>query len=106
VLLDGDRVAAVDWEGAWRDGIPGLDLLYLALFARSDEPDFRALDEPGDVRPALAQLGVTEDVLPATLLVVLATWALSERRRRARLGSPPPPSVFERELERRAAALG
>jgi hypothetical protein len=37
---------------------------------------------------------VAEEVLPAALAVMLATWALAEDRRRARLGSPPPRPVF------------
>ena len=114
LALEGHRVGAVDWEGVWHEGIPGLDLVYLALFARSDDPDFGVLDTLSggedvpwaNLRPALAQLGVDDEGLPATLLVLLATWALSERRRRARLGAVPPPPTFETQLERRAAALG
>jgi hypothetical protein len=110
LCLDGKKVAAVDWEGAWLDGIPGLDLVFLALFAQDDRPAFPLLDRLlegedvpwGGIRPALARLGLDPIVLPAALLVMLATWALSEQRRRCRLGSPPPPAAFAQLL----AALG
>ena len=102
LLLDGTTIGAVDWEGAWLEGIPGLDLVFLALFTAGDEPDLSVIAElasGGDLpraglRAALASLGVAEEVLPAALAVMLATWALAEDRRRARLGSPPPRPVF------------
>jgi len=102
VLLDGASVGAVDWEGAWLDGIPGLDLMFLAMFASSEDPDFSVLESllagTVDLRTPLARLGIEEAALPAALLVMLATWALSEGRRRARLGAPPPPAVFAEAL--------
>lgn len=102
LLLEGTAVGAVDWEGAWLEGIPGLDLVFLALFAAGDEPDLSLIarlsdggDAPwGGLRASLAGLGVADDVLPAALAVMLATWAQAEDRRRARLGSPPPRPVF------------
>ena len=113
VLIDGATVGAVDWEGAWLEGIPGLDLVFLALFAAGSEPDFavlEALATGGDgpytaLRPTLARLGVDDESLPAALLVMLATWALSEDRRRARLGSPPPRPAFRPMLDRLGPAL-
>jgi len=111
VLIDGDRVGAVDWEGAWLEGIPGLDVVFLALFAANAGPDttildrlVRGADAPwGALRERLLRLGV-DDVMPELVLSMLATWALSERRRRARLGAPPPPAVFEPLYHQFAAA--
>lgn len=113
VLIDGNAVGAVDWEGAWLEGIPGLDLVFLALFAEGSEPDFAVLEALavggegpyGALRPNLARLDVDDQALPAALLVMLATWALSEDRRRARLGSPPPRPSFRPTLDRLGPAL-
>jgi hypothetical protein len=106
VLLDGDTVSAVDWEGAWLEGIPGLDLVFLALFATRDEPDLgliarlaRGADVPWGLRGSLARLGIDDERLAASLAVMLATWALAEDRRRARLGSTPPTAVFRPLLD-------
>ena len=106
LLLDGDTVSAVDWEGAWLEGIPGLDLVFLALFATGEEPDLGLIarlaggaDAPWGLRAPLARLGIFDDVLPAALAVMLATWALAEDRRRARLGSAPPRAVFRPLLD-------
>jgi hypothetical protein len=114
LLLDGSTVGAVDWEGAWLEGLPGLDLVFLSLFATAGEPDLSILDTLaaggdvpwGGVRAALTRLGVDDTRLPATLLVMLGTWALSESRRRRRLGAAPPPPTFERALAERGHALG
>jgi hypothetical protein len=113
VLIDGSTVGAVDWEGAWLEGIPGLDLVFLALFAESSDPDFAVLEALavggegpyGALRPTLARLGVDDEALPAALLVMLATWALSEDRRRARLGSPPPRPAFRTVFDRLGPVL-
>jgi Glycosyl transferase family 2 len=102
LLVSGDRVGAVDWEGAWLEGIPGLDLVFAALLAASDRPDpsvvtalARGEDAPwGRLREALRRVGVDEAVLPAALLAMLATWSLGEARRRTRLGGPPGEAVF------------
>ncbi|MDX6449721.1 MAG: hypothetical protein QOD08_2184, partial [Gaiellaceae bacterium] len=106
LLLDGDAVGAVDWEGAWLEGIPGLDLVFLALFATRDEPDLELIarlaagaDVPWGLRASLARLGIGEEVLTAALVVMLATWTLAEDRRRARLGSAPPRPVFRPLLD-------
>jgi hypothetical protein len=112
VLIDGERVGAVDWEGAWLEGLPGLDVVFLALFAGSDSPDDRILarlargeDAPwGGVRVTLARLGLDEDsLLRAALVTMLGTWALAEDRRLARLGAPPPRPVFRPLFHRLAA---
>jgi len=98
VLASGPRLTAIDWEGAWREGIPGLDLVYLALFAHG--LDFSLLaDLPEELRGALERVGVHEAVLSAALAAMLGTWALAEDRRRARLGSTPPPAIFGPALE-------
>lgn len=101
LLLDGDNVGAVDWEGAWLEGIPGLDLVFLALFATRDEPDLGLIarlvggaEVPWGLHASLARLGIDDERLAASLAVMLATWALAEDRRRARLGSAPPRAVF------------
>jgi hypothetical protein len=99
ILARGGRLTAIDWEGAWREGIPGLDLVYLAFHAHGLDHAFLAA-LPAQVRSGLARLGVDEAVLPAALHVMLATWALGERRRRARLGAPPAPAFFEPALAR------
>ena len=99
VLARDGRFTAIDWEGAWREGIPGLDFVYLALHAHGlDFSLLRALRE--ELRAALARLGIDEATLPAALHVMLGTWALGERRRRSRLGAPPPPAFFEPALAR------
>jgi hypothetical protein len=112
VLIDGQRVGAVDWEGAWLEGLPGLDVVFLALFAGSDSPDERILarldrgeDAPyGGVRATLARLGLDEEsVLRAALVAMLGTWALAEDRRLARLGAPPGRPVFRPLFHRFAA---
>lgn len=113
VLLDGPRVSAVDWEGAWSEGLPGLDLVFLSLFAAGAEPDASILtrlarggDVPwGGTRGRLLRLGVGGENLPDILLSMLALWALSEDRRRERLGATPGPAVF-RPLLHRFAATG
>jgi hypothetical protein len=111
VLLDGDAVAAVDWEGAWLEGVPGLDAVFLALFAATDAPEFSIIDSlaagaDSSVRAALLRLGVESGDIPAALLVMLATWSLSEDRRRRRLGAQPPPAVFRQALLERGPRLG
>jgi Phosphotransferase enzyme family len=112
VLIDGERVGAVDWEGAWLEGLPGLDVVFLALFAGSDSPEERILarlargeDAPwGGVRATLARLGLDEDsVLRAALVAMLGTWAVAEDRRLARLGAPPGRPVFRPLFHRLAA---
>ena len=93
VLASGGRLTAIDWEGAWREGIPGLDVVYLALFAHGLDPAVLA-DPPEPVRAALARVGVGDDALPAALYVMLGTWATAEDRRRVRLGSQPGEPFF------------
>jgi hypothetical protein len=96
VLVSGDRTGAVDWEGVWLHGVPGLDLLYLALFARDDAPDPAVLPAllsgqelaATPVLAPLSRLGVRREQLPSLVLTCLAVWTLGEARRTARLGAP------------------
>jgi hypothetical protein len=111
ILLDGPRVSAVDWEGAWSEGLPGLDLVFLALFAASAEPDASQLtrlarggDVPwGGLRERLLRFGIDDDNLADILLSMLGLWALSEDQRRSRLGTLPAAPVFGPLLHRFAA---
>lgn len=108
LLLDRGAVGAVDWEGAWLEGVPGLDLVFLALFADGAGPDVTVLERlaRGDdtprrpLLPRLRRLGIEPDVLRDLLVVLLAVWALSEHRRLTRLGAPPQPPVFFPLLQR------
>jgi len=103
VLATDGRLVAIDWEGAWLEGIPGLDVVFLALFAVADAPDLLLLQRlaegadlaSGGLRLALARLGVTAPTVPAALLVMLSTWAVAEDRRRSRLGSQPSAPLFQ-----------
>jgi hypothetical protein len=108
LLLADDAVGAVDWEGAWLEGLPGLDLVFLALFAAGGGPDAGVLerlargeDVPGrGLVPRLGRLGVEPELLPDLVVALLALWALSEHRRLTRLGAPPRPPVFLPLLQR------
>lgn len=97
VLLDeAGRIGILDWEHAYDDGPPGLDVLFLATMARSDQPDAKvvqALARGGDVaalqlRETLRRAGVGDDVLAPWLLAVIAVWAGDEDRRVATPGMP------------------
>ena len=97
VLLDPARgVGILDWEHAYRDGPPGLDLLFLALMARSDRPDPKVISklahgsEPewAVLRSYLARGGIDEGQLPSLLLAALAVWAADEQARAAAPGMP------------------
>jgi hypothetical protein len=113
VLIDDGRVSVVDWEGAWLEGLPGLDLVFLTLFAAGEAPDTsiperlaRGEDVPwGGVRERLGSLGVDDAVLPDVLLTMLGSWALAENRRRARLGAPPAEPLFRPLFHRVAGAF-
>ena len=105
VLSSGGRLTAIDWEGAWLEGIPGLDIVYLALFAHDLDPAVLA-DPPEAVRAALARVGIDDAALPAALHVMLGTWAIAEDRRRARLGSQPGEPFFRPLLARLGPELG
>lgn len=102
ILRTAKGFAAVDWEGAWLRGLPGLDLLFLALLSAGEGFDTAVLlslahgEDPRGlpVRARLAAVGVGPSVLPDLLLACLAGWTLGEQRRLRRLGAPPaPPSI-------------
>ena len=98
VLIGPGGVGAIDWEGAWFRGIPGLDLVYLGLVARGGGPKAAAIHclfegrNPPDleVLGLFERLGVDPALRRDALLVMLATWVLGERRRGERLGAPAP----------------
>jgi len=95
VLVDGGRVGAVDWEECALEGLPGRDILFLAVDAARDRPDSRVIrsvargENPrfGDVIGPLMRLGVPRDALRAIVLTVAAQWAAAEHRRTSELGS-------------------
>jgi hypothetical protein len=95
VLLDGTRVGAVDWEECSVQGVPGRDLLFLAVGARGDRPAPDVIvqlargEEPpfGHLLDRLAAQGVGCDLVPPLLFVVLAGWAADEARRLSELGA-------------------
>lgn len=95
VVRTASGLSAVDWEGVWVQGVPGLDVLFLALLARPGGPApdlLPALVAGGDssttpVRPALDRLGVRGPDVAALVRACLALWTRGERRRTARLGA-------------------
>lgn len=96
LVLGSHGVGLIDWEGFWRYGIPGLDLVFLALMSTTKVPDQSALESlasgkepPGrPLRSALSKVGLTPGTLHAGLLAMLAIWALGEARRTARNHRP------------------
>jgi len=106
LLLTDSSIGLVDWEGSWLRGIPGIDLLFLAVLARSDTPDRAILenlvggeDPPfGVLSSHLSRVGVTRSTLPPVLLATLGTWMLGEERRVVNLGAPASSPRPYREL--------
>jgi hypothetical protein len=86
----------LDWEHAYDDGPPGLDVLFLAAMARSDRPDAELLrdlarghnPEWAPVRDFMRRAGIEEAQLRPFLLAALAVWAVDEQARVALLGIP------------------
>jgi GT2 family glycosyltransferase len=95
LIDDGGRVGAVDWEECALEGLPGRDILFLAVGAADDRPDADVIrrvargENPrfGDVLGPLAQLGVARDALRALVLTVAAQWAADEQGRTSELGA-------------------
>jgi hypothetical protein len=93
---DDGRLGILDWEHAYEDGPPGLDVLFLAAMARSDRPDVRLLrdlardrdPEWAPLRERLRRAGVDEPALRPFLLAVLAVWAADEQSRAVLPGIP------------------
>lgn len=108
ILVAPEGVGAVDWEGVWLHGIPGLDVIFLAVTARgTGDLDARAVIDPvmngesawARLKPVLERLGIGSDLVAPVMLVGLASWSAAEQRRLRRLGSPPGAPVFRRLLE-------
>lgn len=106
LILGSHGVGLVDWEGFWRYGLPGLDLVFLALMSAPKAPDQGVLEvltngkePPGrPLQSALYEAGLTSRTLHAGLLAMLATWALGEARRVARSRRPPASTPFRAML--------
>ena len=107
VVFSGSSVGLVDWDGAWLHGIPGLDLVFLSLLARSDRPEAAVLADllagrDPEFGPLLSQLdraGAPRPVLRPLLVAMLATWALGEKRRIRRSRLSPHPRPFGELLD-------
>lgn len=100
ILIAGDgEIGVADWEHAYEDGPPGLDLLFLALMATGDRPDrevVRAVSaggEPawGPFQRYLRESGLEGVDLRRYVLAALAVWAADERERISALGLPRSP---------------
>jgi hypothetical protein len=115
IVLDGRRAGLVDWDGALAEGPPGLDLLFLAVTARTGRPDPAPLlalaagrDEPGvPLLAALRAVGLDVPTACAVALVAVATWADVEgsRLRRSLGRERAPAPVFTRLLDEVGPAL-
>jgi hypothetical protein len=93
ILVDrSGGIGVVDWERAYLDGPPGLDVVFLALMARGNRPDHglvRSLAAGRDpewapLQRLLGDAGVEGVELRAYLLAALAVWAANERMRAGR----------------------
>ena len=104
VLVGEGGFAAVDWENAALEFLPGLDLVFLFLLA-GGAPDEDVVLRPAPLASHLEKLGIGSRLLPDALRVMLATWALGERNRRSRLGVDPGPPLFEPLFLRTESAL-
>jgi hypothetical protein len=107
ILVDrGGGIGVVDWERAYEDGPPGLDVLFLALMARGDRPDHGLVrtvaagrdPEWAPLQRLLGDGGVEDIDLRAYLLAALAVWAADERMRARSLGLPLAHSEQYRDL--------
>jgi hypothetical protein len=115
IVVDGGRAGLVDWDGALAEGPPALDLLFLAVTARTGQPDpapLLALAAGRDVSGvpllgALRAVGLDAATACSLALVAAGTWASVEgRRARRSLGreSEPVP-VFAQLLDEVGLAL-
>lgn len=110
LLLDADGVAAVDWEAAQARGMPGIDLVFLAMTSFEQPLDGSTVAMLAAADPSAAHLlkrlvevGIGPELLRPALLTMLAIWAADERQRLSivgRAGGPPAPSLFRPMLER------
>lgn len=98
LLEAGGRLGVVDWERAYEDGPPGLDLLFAAVMATGDWPDAEVVLTIADGRdPPWASLqqhlraaGLDGVDLRPYVLGATAVWAADERERLLRPGLPRP----------------
>jgi GT2 family glycosyltransferase len=113
MLLTATSVGAVDWETAWLEGPPGVDLLFLALTGRDNTPDDSVLSalvagrDPNfaKLRSHIQRAGVPDEQLRPALLVALSIWAADERRRQAQLGAYDTVAAYGELLARWGPAL-
>jgi hypothetical protein len=95
-------VGLVDWEGFWRYGLPGQDIMFLATMAGPEAPTRAMLyllshtsnSWADRLRLALHRFGYTRDTLASALIVMLAVWALGEVRRHRRQAASNEPTPF------------
>lgn len=112
LLLASNGIGVLDWEHAHEAGPPGLDMLFLAVMARGDEPDrdmLLALARDRDpawapLRALLERAGVEGD-LRVFVLAALAVWAAAEERRVAVPGVPGSRRIYRELLEELGPAL-
>jgi hypothetical protein len=105
-VLLGERLGVIDWEHAYEDGPPGLDVLFLATMARRDVPDAQLLrdlargrdPEWAPLRGLLRRAGVGEEVFRPFLLAVLAVWAADEQARMGVAGLARAEPIYRRLL--------
>jgi hypothetical protein len=107
IFLDGKTaVGVLDWEHAYDDGLPGLDLLFLAVMARGELPDRELLlalvhgRDPSwaPLGALLRRAGVESDTIRSYLLAALAVWAGDENGRVASPGLPRSDRIYGRLL--------
>ena len=106
LLGEASGVGVLDWEHAYDAGPPGLDLLFLAVMARSDRPDgelLLALAHGEDLslpplRAQLRQAGIGDGQLQPFLLAMLAVWAADELGRSGVPGMARTESIYRRLL--------
>ena len=107
ILFTGDgEIGVIDWERAYEDGPPGLDLLFLALMASDDRPDrevIRSVAAGSDpdwapLQRYLRESGLEGVDLRLYALAALAVWAADESDRLGTLGLPRPSRARYLEL--------
>lgn len=105
----GPTIGLIDWEGFWLEGLPGIDLAFLAIMAGSAKPDaarFALLvRQKCPFAMAVESLGLTDRTYRAALLAMLAMWNSGEARRVARDGDPSQPQPFRDLLLEFSAGL-
>jgi hypothetical protein len=113
VLVGADGMGVIDWETAEAEGLPGLDLVFMAVMVDGDHPQAGALHDLAagrdpswlPLRALLGQVGVDSDTMPAAVVAMLATWNAHERARRDVLSARPAPRLYHELLVECAPAL-